>query len=461
MPSLADYFEQSEITPAAIGKIAREIIPPTCITEAITTHQVQEQRQRDLPASLVIWLCIAMCWQPRRSIQSVLTRLLEIPSLFTPHQYLKLPSRSALTQARYRLGVGVFAHVFQQVCQPLVAFPTTWSHRFGFHLVALDGSTETVQDTRANAQYFGRAHNQQGEAAYPLCRVAYLLECGTHAIIDASIGTYNTAETYLARRLLRSIQAGMLVLMDAGLTSFDFVQRIVAHQAHLLAPPPSRAQLTPTQYLADGTYLAWLKPSARSRDHDAPPIQVRVILYYVNDPAAPHAGQTRRLITTLLDPDAYPALDLIECYHERWEIEITIDEIDTHQRLPQLPFRSRKPVGVIQEFYAMLIAHYILRYFMWQTATAHDLDPDRLSFSFALALVWDVLPIFQLLPQPFHPALTAWLQAWLLQDLLPPRLLRWNPRVIKCQRSKFRRKKPEHLNPPKPTCSFRQSLVLT
>ena len=81
MPSLADFFDQSEITPAAIGKIAREIIPPTCITDAIMTHPVQEQRHRDLLAILMVWLCIAMGWQPRRSSQSVLTRLLIVNNL--------------------------------------------------------------------------------------------------------------------------------------------------------------------------------------------------------------------------------------------------------------------------------------------------------------------------------------------------------------------------------------------
>ncbi|MCI0710721.1 MAG: hypothetical protein L0154_11220 [Chloroflexi bacterium] len=151
----------------------------------------------------------------------------------------------------------------------------------------------------------------------------------------------------------------------------------------------------------------------------------------------------------------------MECYHERWEIEITIDDVDPHQRLPDHPFRSRNPVGVIQEFYAMLIAHYIVRYFMFHAASRVDLDPDRLSFTFALDVGWDALPLFQLLPPADHPHLHQWLLAWLRQVQLPPRRLRGNPRVIKRHMSKFPRKKPEHLNPPKPTLDFRDSSVLT
>lgn len=461
MPSLTDFFDVNEITPAAICQIAGEIIPSELVQALLNEHGVQEQRHRRLSAVLVVWLCIALCWQARRSSQSILTRLLEIPSLFNPAVYLNLPSRSALTQARYRLGAPIFAHLFKQVCQPLVTEPTAWSHRFGLHLMALDGSVETVKDTAANAHYFGRSSGQYGDAAYPSCRVVYFIECGTHAIVDAAIGTYHQAECRLGWRLLRSVQANMLVLVDAGLTSFDYVYRIHSAASHILAPPASGAKLISTQILADGTFLTWLKPTNKSRHKKAKPIQVRVITYHVADPAAPHDHQTRRLITTLLDPLAYPALDLIECYHERWEIELAIDEIDTHQRLPNQPFRSRKPVGVIQEFYAMLIAHYILRYFMFQTAQVHQLDPDRLSFTFTLDVVWDALPLFQLMPRQFHPYLLHWLETWLLQVQNPPRILRWNPRVIKRQRSKFARKRPEHLRPPKPTCSFRASIVLT
>lgn len=461
MPSLSDFFAVNEINPAAIWEIVREIIPIEHVRVLLKKHGVQERRQRSLPMVLVVWLCIALCWQTRRSSQSILTRLLEIPSLFNPAMYLNVPSRSAITQARYRLGASVMADLFKQVCQTLVTEPTQWSHRFGLRLMALDGSVETVKDTAANAHYFGRSSGRYGDAAYPSCRVVYLVECGTHAIVDAAIGVYHRAECRLGWRLLRSVQANMLVLIDAGLTSFDYVYRIQAAASHLLAPPASGAKLGIARRLSDGTYLTWLKPTHRSRHRTAKPIQVRVITYHIADPAAPHAHRTRRLITTLLDPLAYPAVDLIECYHQRWEVELTIDEIDTHQRLPNQPFRSRQPVGVIQEFYAMLIAHYILRYFMWRTAHVHHIDPDRLSFTFTLDVIWDALPLFQLMPQQCHPHLLCWLEAWLLQVLNPPRSLRWNPRVIKRQRSKFLLKKPQHFHPPSPTCSFRDSIVLT
>ena len=91
------------------------------------------------------------------------------------------------------------------------------------------------------------------------------------------------------------------------------------------------------------------------------------------------------MVTTLLNPQTAPALELVVAYHERWEIEIIIDEVDTHQRLINHPLRSKKPVGVIQEIYALLLAHFVVRNLMHQAALEQHIDPDRLSGSLALS----------------------------------------------------------------------------
>ncbi|RPJ39058.1 MAG: hypothetical protein EHM21_16100, partial [Chloroflexi bacterium] len=163
------------------------------------------------------------------------------------------------------------------------------------------------------------------------------------------------------------------------------------------------------------------------------------------------------MITSLLDELAFPALELARLYHERWEVEITIDEIDTHQRQPAARFRSLKPVGVIQEFYGLLIAHYAIRKVMLDAAQQAQIDPDRLSFTNALALIVDSIYDFQFL----DPAQHAQRYQQLLRDLaavqLPPRVTRTNPRVIRAKSTNFVRKRPEHYHWPQPICSFREA----
>jgi hypothetical protein len=91
----------------------------------------------------------------------------------------------------------------------------------------------------------------------------------------------------------------------------------------------------------------------------------------------------------LLDPDQYPAAELVLIYHERWGIELAIDEIDTHQRRPRQPFRSRTPDGVVQELYGMLIAHYAICALMHTVAVRLELPADRLRFVHSLRTLRD------------------------------------------------------------------------
>jgi hypothetical protein len=168
---------------------------------------------------------------------------------------------------------------------------------------------------------------------------------------------------------------------------------------------------------------------------------VRVIEYTFTDPHRPGYTQRQCVFTTLLDPQLYPALDLVCAYHERWEVELVIDEVQVHQRLVNHLLRSLKPRGVIQELYAILIAHYVVRAFMHAAALDTDLDPDRLSFVGALRLVQDALLEFQLADPSCHAALLSRLLHDLARQRLPERRNRLNPRVVKRTVIRFPRKR--------------------
>jgi len=139
----------------------------------------------------------------------------------------------------------------------------------------------------------------------------------------------------------------------------------------------------------------------------------------------------------------------------------SIDEIDTHQRLAGRPLRSLKPVGVIQELYALLIAHYAIRFLMHEAALRANIDPDRLSFTHALNVLQSAMPEFQMTAPNLLPDLYARLLNDLATKRLPDRRFRTNPRVVKRKMSKFHLKRPEHHNWPQPSAhSFRVALSL-
>lgn len=186
---------------------------------------------------------------------------------------------------------------------------------------------------------------------------------------------------------------------------------------------------------------------------------VRLVEYTLTDPTLPGYGERYRLVTTLLSQSQYPAWELACCYHERWELELTIDELDRHQRLAGRTLRSLKPVGVIQELYGLLIAHYCVRSLMHEAALAAALDPDRLSFVPALRVIGDALPEFQMVAPEHLPALAARLLRDIAAKRLPERRPRSNPRAVKRKMSNFHLKRPDPEPPPRPTAASWRDLV--
>jgi hypothetical protein len=287
----------------------------------------------------------------------------------------------------------------------------------------------------------------------------YLVECGTHAIVDAGFWPGQTSERVGGFRLLRSVTADMLVMWDRGFHDYDMFVQTRQRGAHVLSRLPAHIKPLAIRSLADGSYLAYLRPSDYHRRKKGERLLVRVIEYTITDPNLPGWAETHRLVTTLLDLDTYPILDLICAYHERWEIELTIDEIDTHQRLVPGPLRSRKPVGIIQELYGLLIAHYIIRACMYQAAQQAHLDPDRLSFIGAVRVLQNAVPEFQMTAPEQLPALYQRLLQDISRKRLPPRRLRSNPRVVKRKMSNFKLKRAEHRAWPQPAGrSFREAI---
>jgi hypothetical protein len=252
----------------------------------------------------------------------------------------------------------------------------------------------------------------------------------------------------------------MLLMWDRDFHSFDMARRTRARGAHFLGRVPSHVHFKPLRRLPDGSDLAYIYPAEYQRRKWGERLLVRVIEYTFTDPALPGYGERHRLITSLLEAEHSPALELICAYHERWEIEVAIDEIDTHQRLVRHPLRSQKPVGVIQELYGLLIAHDAVRRVMHEAAMRAGIDPDRLSFINAVRLVCDAIPEFQMVAPAQQPQLYERLLRDIARYQLPERDHRNHPRVVKRKMSNFHLKRADHRQWPQPSKTFRAAVAL-
>lgn len=437
-----------------------EVITRARIEAVLDGLGVSELRIRKLTMVVTVLLCIAMNLFTEEAIDKVMSKLVAGSRFLRPQDDFEAAGASAISQRRQQLGVAPMVALYREVCHPLATSETQDAFLFRLRLMAIDGTVEDVADTPANARYFGRQTGSRGNSAFPQMRCIYLCECGTHAICDAGVWPYDAGERDHGKRLLRSVGRGMLVMWDCGFHSFDMCMRCHKQHAHFLGRVPANVRFTPFRRLPDGTYLAYIRPSQPQRRKADEQLLVRVIEYTIDDPSRSGHGKRHRLVTSLLNYKLYPAHDLAVAYHERWEVEITIDEADTHQRRPLRPFRSRTPLGVLQEFYGLLLAHYIIRAIMHQAALQVQVAPDRLSFVNSVRILRDAV---------FQAQIVATSQAkdWyqqLLQNIgqeqLPKRDNRCNPRVIKRKMSKFDLKRDEHRHWPQPIKPFAQALVL-
>jgi len=437
-----------------------EVITRARIETVLDNLGVSELRIRKLTMVVTVLLCITMSLFTEEAIDKVMSKLVAGSRFLRPADDFEAAGASAICQRRQQLGVAPMVALFREICHPLATPETEDAFLFGLRLMAIDGTVEDVADTPANARYFGRQTGSRGNSAFPQMRCIYLCECGTHAICDAGAWPYSAGERDHGKRLLRSVGSGMLVMWDCGFHCFDMCRRCREQHAHFLGRIPANVRFTPFRRLPDGSYLAYIRPSQPQRRKAGEQLLVRVIEYTIDDPKRSGHGERHRLVTSLLNYKLYPAHDLAVAYHERWEVEITIDEADTHQRRPLHPFRSRTPLGVLQELYGLLLAHYVIRAMMHQAALQVQVPPDRLSFVNSVRILREAVFQAQIVATSQS---RDWYQR-LLHDIgreqLPKRDNRCNPRVIKRKMSKFDLKREQHYNWPQPTKPFADALVL-
>jgi hypothetical protein len=372
----------------AIG-VLTATFPPALVDRVVAEAGRTEQRQRLLPARVVVYLVLAMALFSGQAYEEV-ARLL-VGGLAWAKRWRgswQVPTTKAITRARERLGPEVLERLFAEVARPLASKQTQGAWYRGWRVLAIDGTTLDVPDTQANTAAFGRPATHRGErTAFPQVRVLALVECGTHAICDAALGSYATGETTLAPSLFGSLGRGMLVLADRLFAGAELWRAATATGAELVWRTRTNAVLPVDRPLADGSYLSRIR-AADDRRAKRDPVVVRVVEYTLGkDPGRPQRPAPYRLLTTILDPAAAPAAELAALYHQRWEFETTLDELKTHQRGPSVVLRSKSPELVRQEVWGMLLVHHAIRALMHQAATDGGLDPDRLSFTRSLRVV--------------------------------------------------------------------------
>lgn len=150
------------------------------------------------------------------------------------------------------------------------------------------------------------------------------------------------------------------------------------------------------------------------------------------------------VLTSMTDPVRFAAMEVAALYHQRWEVEMAIDDMKTEQRDSALTLRSKTPVGIRQEIYGLLVAHNLVRVEMAKSAVLLRVAPTRISFHRALLVVCDHLRATAEVSPPSKWVEHMGLLRGRLQYLLLPerRSERHYPREMKMPVGRYARKVP-------------------
>ncbi len=418
-------------------------LDPAWIDEALAATGTASVRRRKLPAQLVIWLVLGMAlFRPRP-----LPRVVEALALVMPRSERDDGSvtSGAIALARQRLGPAPVAWLFDR-CAAAWAIPS--ARRADWRDLALfgvDGSSLAVPDSQENRAHFGGASGgKRGPSGYPLVRIVALMALRSHLLVAAKFGPYRTSEQAYAADLWLAVPDNSLVVVDKGFISAALFLALTrgATNRHWLTRAKKGLKWEVIERFGPQDFRVRMKVSdnARRKDPSLPRTwEARVIQYQRK------GFQPSWVMTSLLDPKAYPADEVVALYHERWEIELAYDEIKTEMLDRQETLRSKSPTLVEQELWGVLLAYNLIRLEMERTADEAGVPPTRISFAAALCLITDFwhMCTFRSMTPGSIPRHHRYLRQTLMRFVLPPRRPeRSYPRAVKVKMSRFPRKRP-------------------
>ena len=365
------------------------------------------------------------------------------------------PSKSAIFQARLRLGAEPLAALFARVARPLGypggpgglrGWPPAGGHRR--HLPGRGrhrGERHPLRPARGEQGRAGRLPDGPGGGRGRVLD-ARRLRRRDRPLLDS--------RGHLGHRAVRSPDPGHAGHRRPGLLRLPPVPSGRRDRADLLWRVRARSRSPASvETLADGSWLGGITPSGGG-DRKATPVHRPGRRPTTGHRPTGQRDEHYRLFTTLLDPEEAPAATLAAAYAERWEIESTFDELKTHQRAPGRCSVPSPPELVRQEVWGRLCCHYPVRTLVWEAAAPPARTPTGCPSSLPCASLDVRSPNGALFPPDDHEATDrTWRAAivQLLRRLNPARRRRSNPHVIKRKMPRWHVKRARHRHWPQPT----------
>lgn len=401
----------------------------------------------------LVWLIVGLGLFPGKQYRQIF-RLLAA-------RWMPVPSSATITMARKRLSASVLGKLCVSVVRLLASSPKKHSFAYykGLRMMGIDGTLLDCPDTDANRKAFGRPSNKTSNGAFPKARVVSLCELATRVLWRSVIGSYHQNEQKLTQALLDHLTPSMLLLADRHFGVAPIIYPLLKRRVGFLIRAKKSQIFAVEKALSDGSFLSTIYLGKNDRRSGRPGKTIRVIRYTHRDPNRPGCGEVHVLLTSLLDAEKYPAVELIELYHVRWEEEIAFSEWKVALGEKKM-LRSQSPAMVHQEIWGKILSHYIVRTLIFDAAAVAEVEPIGISFTGALDVLMARLPEI--------PKSRVKRKRWLTnlineiaEEKMPPRANRINPRKVKKRSQSWPTKHDSDRNPPPPNGTFAEQVRMS
>ena len=345
---------------------------------------------------------------------------------------------SPYCQSRGNIPVEVLRQIHQGVVDEAeegVAQKDRWC---GHRVLAVDGSTVTLEDTPENQDAFPQQSVQKPGCGFPIMRLVALFSLATGMITAWATGNWLTHEIALFQLLWEHLRAGDILLGDRGFGSWATLAqcRMLGIEGVFRLHGSRKADWRKGKRLSRDERLAqWVKPLLRPRYLSAeqwaqfpPMLELRLVRCRMSVPG--FRTQEIILVTTLLDRVKYPQAALSALYLRRWDMELTLRHLKTTLQMEHLSCKT--PNNVERELRMHLLMHNLVRRLMLESSRRVGVPLSRISFAGALAVARRYgEALLQARSKRKREELTNELYRVLAEDLVPERPGRREPRAVK------------------------------
>ncbi len=247
-----------------------------------------------------------------------------------------------------------------------------------------DGSTTQLSDTPKNQQRYPQSRSQKPGCGFPLLKFVVLFSLTSGAVLNVALGSLRHHDLRLFRRLWDQLKRGDILLGDRAWGEYTTLAGLPRQGVDVVARLHVRRKVDfrKAQRLAqqDGLFT-WAKGANQSRILTARqwqqlPAQITVLRFTAT--IRGFRGRRVTLVTTLLDPQRYPAAEIIALYARRWGLELCLRDLKTTLGMERL--RCKTPDMVEKELLAYLVAHNLIRCVMAEAVARYAVDLERVSF---------------------------------------------------------------------------------